>query len=297
MSSTPQNPSDDVPATADSTPEKPVQQPPTSSPFGASAGTLGQHAAPRPYPPAETTDAPVPARQFAASPPPPPASPPPSPAPSMPPMTPSAAPMASASEPAGPPVDAEPQRVQRELPEPPARRGFARHLLATVLGLVVTPFAVLLIGVGTSRLADIAGTNEMGTDMLGTTLLVIGLVMLAVLVLLGVWSPAVPVVGGLVWGIGLGVAYLSVPGAMEDAAQAMTSDGKIPVAIDQLAEAGMNGYLLVLGTLLVAAGLATSLARRRGRRWAERTAVAERARAQALADDLPDSQTGARIPR
>lgn len=293
MSSTPQNPSDDVPAAADSTPDKPVQQPPTSPPFGASAGTLGQHAAPRPYPPAETTDAPVPGREFA----PPPPAPPAPPASSMPPMTPAPVPMASASEPAGPPVDAEPQRVQRELPEPPARRGFARHLLATVLGLVVTPFALLLIGVGTSRLADIAGTNEMGTDMLGTTLLVIGLVMLAVLVLLGVWSPAVPVVGGLVWGIGLGVAYLAVPGAMQDAAQAMTSDGTIPVAIDQLAEAGMNGYLLVLGTLLVAAGLATSLARRRGRRWAEQTAVAERARAQALADEMPDSQTGARIPR
>lgn len=286
MSSTPQNPRDDVPAAADSTPDKPVQQPPTSPPFGAPAETFGQHAAPRPYPPAETTDAPVPARQFAAP-------PPPAPAPSPPPMTPmTPAPTA----PAGPPVDAEPQRVQREVPEPPARRGFARHLLATVLGLVVTPFALLLIGVGTSRLADIAGTNDMGTDLLGTTLLVVGLVMLAVLVLLGVWSPAVPIVGGLVWGIGLGVAYLTVPGAMEDAAQAMTSDGSVPVAIDQLAEAAMSGYLLVLGTLLVAAGLATSLARRRGRRWAERTAVAERARAEALADDMPDSPTGARIP-
>jgi len=279
MSSTPQNPRDDVPAAADSTPDKPVQQPPTSPPFGASAGAFGQHAAPRPYPPAETTDAPAPARQFAAP-------PPSAPAPSAPPMTP------APTAPAGPPVDAEPQRVQRELPEPPARRGFARHLLAIVLGLVVTPFAVLLIGVGTSRLADVAGTNEMGTDWLGTTLLVVGLVMLAVLVLLGVWSPAVPIVGGLVWGIGLGVAYLAWPGPMEDAAQSMTSDGSVPVAIDQLAQAAMNGYLLVLGTLLVAAGLATSLARRRGRRWAERTAVAERAQAEALADGLPDSQTG-----
>src|SRR5665648_987687 len=243
MSSTPQNPRDDVPAAADSTPDKPVQQPPTSPPFGAPAETFGQHAAPRPYPPAETTDAPVPARQFAAP-------PPPAPVPSTPPMAP--APPAPTA-PAGPPVDTEPQR---ELPEPPARRGFARHLLAIVMGLV----------------------------------------MLAVLVLLGVWSPAVPIVGGLVWGIGLGVAYLAWPGAMEDAAQSMTSDGSVPVAIDQLAEAAMSGYLLVLGTLLVAAGLATSLARRRGRRWAERTAVAERARADALADDMPDSQTGARIP-
>ncbi len=286
MSSTPENPRDDVPAAADSTPDEPVKQPPTSPPFGAPAGAFGQHAAPRPYPPAETADAPVPARQFAA------------PAP----MTPAresagATPTTVPTAPAEPPVDAEPQRVQRELPEPPARRGFARHLLAIVLGLVVTPFAVLLIGVGTSRLADVAGTNEMGTDWLGTTLLVIGLVMLAVLVLLGVWSPAVPIVGGLVWGIGLGVAYLAWPGAMEDAAQSMTSDGSVPVAIDQLAEVAMSGYLLVLGTLLVTAGLATSLARRRGRRWAERTAVAERARSEALADDMPDSQTGAQVAR
>src|SRR5674476_947292 len=52
------------PAAADSTPDEPVQQPPTSPPFGAPAETFGQHAAPRPYPPAETTDAPVPARQL-----------------------------------------------------------------------------------------------------------------------------------------------------------------------------------------------------------------------------------------
>jgi hypothetical protein len=179
------------------------------------------------------------------------------------------------------PVD----RPRRELPEPPAKPGIGRHLLAGVLGLVLTPFAMLLIGVGTSRLADIAGTNDMGTDLLGTSLLALGLGLLAAIVLLGAWSTVLPIVGGLVWGVGLGLAYLMFPVTMEDSAAAMTTNGSVPVAIEQLADAAMAGYLLVLGTLMVAAGIATGIARRGGRRWAERVAVAERARADAARGD------------
>jgi hypothetical protein len=168
-----------------------------------------------------------------------------------------------------------------------------RHLLAALLGLVLTPFALTLIGIGTGRLADIAGTTDMGTDLLGGTLLSLGVVMLVVIVLLGVWSAALPVVGGLVWGVGLGVAYLVVPTAMRDGAEAMTADGAVPVEVEQLADTGMSGSLLVLGALLVAAGLATSLARRRGRRFAERVAVAERARADAEREDAQRRTWGA----
>jgi hypothetical protein len=152
------------------------------------------------------------------------------------------------------------------------------HLLAALLGLVLTPFALTMVGIGTGRLADIAGTSDMGTDLLGGTLLSLGVLMLAVIVLLGTWSAALPIVGGLVWGVGLGAAYLIFPTAMRDGAEAMTAEGTVPVEVEQLADAGMNGSLLVLGALLVAAGLAVSLARRRGRRFAERVAVADRAR-------------------
>lgn len=251
---------------------------------GAAEPPAGQHAAPRPYPPsAPSSDRPPdpvtasrPERQQppAGAATPPPGGPPP------------AAP--AADERAEHRTDARRAQTEppaRDLPEPPSRPGAGRHLLAALLGLVLTPFALTLVGIGNGRLADIAGTSDMGTDLLGGTLLGLGVLMLAVIVLLGVWSVALPIVGGLVWGIGLGVAYLVVPTAMRDGAEAMTTDGSVPVEVEQLADAGMNGSLLVLGTLLVAAGLATSLARRRGRRWAEQVAVAERARADAERQD------------
>lgn len=166
------------------------------------------------------------------------------------------------------------------LPEVPRRPGFGRRLIGALLGFVLTPVALTMTGIGTARLADIAGTSDMGTDLLGGTLLTIGVVMLAVIVLLGIWTTSVPIVGGLVWGVALGLAYLIVPGAMQDGAEAMTADRNVPEAIDQVADAGMSGYLVVLGFILVAAGLATTLARRSGRRFAERTAQVERARAE-----------------
>lgn len=185
--------------------------------------------------------------------------------------------------------DDEAMQARRDLPEPPPKPGLGRHVLGAVVGLVLTPFALLLVGIGTARLADIAGTEDMSSDILGATLLLLGAALLAVIVLLGAWSAAVPIVGGLVWGIGLGTAYLVVPGVMEDAVQAMTADRTVPAAVDQLANGVMSGNLVVIGALLVAAGLATAIARRRGRRWAERVAAAETARADADRERLDEA--------
>ena len=264
-------------------PAVPAREPAGPAVPAAPAPGTGQHAAPRPYPPSpgdqagaapSTTSTPPGASwspgQGAAQR--PASSPPPSAAPSTaPPPTQTGGPDAHGAA----TVREEPVR---DLPEPPARPGMGRHLLAALLGLVLTPFALTLVGIGTGRLADIAGTTDMGTDLLGGTLLSLGVLMLAVIVLLGVWSAALPIVGGLVWGVGLGAAYLVVPTAMRDGAEAMTADGNVPVEVEQLANAGMSGSLLVLGALLVAAGLAVSLARRQGRRFAERVSLADRAR-------------------
>ena len=94
-----------------------------------------------------------------------------------------------------------------------------------------------------------------------------------------------------------GPAYTPVPQPKVGRFQAMTSDGSVPAAMEQLAEAATSGYLLVLGTLLVAAGLAISFARRGGRRWAERVATAERAHAEAAREVMPRSATGVQDPR
>jgi hypothetical protein len=168
---------------------------------------------------------------------------------------------------------------RRDLPEPPRKPGFGRHLLGVLLGLVLTPVALLLVGIGTSRLSEVA-SGSATTDALGLTLLVLGAVLLAVIVLLGAWSPAVPITGGLVWGVALGLAYLVVPDAMADAVDQMLGDRVLPAAVEQLTDSAMSGQLLVTGTLLVAAGIATAVARRIGRRWAERRVAAEQARAE-----------------
>ena len=171
------------------------------------------------------------------------------------------------------------------LPEPPPRPGAGRHFLGTLLGLALTPVALLLIGIGTARLADVAVADEAMTDVLGLTLLIVGVVLLAVIVLLGAWSPMVPIAGGLVWGIGLGVAFLVVPTTMSDRLEGMSADNVVPGGVEQLAENAMSGSLLVTGTLLVAAGIAAARARRRGRRWAEGVAAAREARTEARAVD------------
>lgn len=180
-------------------------------------------------------------------------------------------------EPAEPVLPAGEYRSRRDVPEAPAKPGVGRHLLGVLLGLLVTPVGLLLVGVGIARLADIAGTDDMGTDALGLSLLIGGLLILAVVVLLGIWTPALPITGGAVWGVGLGAAYLAVPDALQDLVESMTGD--VPAPADQLARTAMSGYLVVVGTLVLAAGIATAVGRRRGRRWAEQVAAAERARA------------------
>lgn len=260
--------------------------PETTSTLPADVERTGAHAAPRPYPPSAPTNPTTP---------------------TTPPLAPFGAPDAGAAPTHGthdryastdaPDSTATPSHTDttsvpapmaapvavatQPLPERPAKPGFGRHLLAIVLGLVLTPFALLLVGIGTSGLAEIAGKEDVSADILSLTLLLAGVAVLAAVVLLGAWSPAMPIAGGLVWGVTLGVAYLVMPNRMANSAESLTSDGSVPESIEQLADAAMSGYLLVLGILLVAAGIAAGIARRTGRRWAEAVAVADRARAEA----------------
>lgn len=159
-----------------------------------------------------------------------------------------------------------PERADAEALEPPSKPGFGRHVLGVVVGLVLTPFAFLLTGIGAARLADIAGTSRMGTDTLGVVLLALGVLLLAVLVLLGAWTATVPITGGIVWGLGLGVAYLVAPRDLEATVE-NASGGTVPAAMDQFAQSAMSGMLLLVGVLLLAAGIAAAVARGAGRRY------------------------------
>ncbi|WP_149203651.1 hypothetical protein [Actinotalea subterranea] len=167
--------------------------------------------------------------------------------------------------------------ARRDLPERPSRPGIGRHLLGVLLGLVLTPVALLLVGIGVERLRDATGNDGPASDALGLTLLGLAVLLLVVVVLLGVWSPAVPLTGGLVWGVALGVMYLFLPGVVEDVMAVVAGGRVLPAAADELGDHARSGALLVTGGLLVAAGLVAGLARRAGRRWAQGVATADAA--------------------
>lgn len=274
----------------------------------ADRAAMGQHAAPRPTPPPpgsrpDATDVPAgprtgeaagppAAQQPAAAPGAAPAEPPSAPPPGTPATRPTPPPPPTSDATRaddGPradsrPLDDRPLEERHDLPEAPDKPGVGRHLLGVLLGLLLTPVALLLTAIGTARLSEVAGTADMGTDTLGIAMLVIGLALLAVIVLLGAWTPALPITGGVVWGLGLGIAYLVVPGIMQDTVENLFG-GSTPAAAEELADTAMSGQLVLVGTLLLAAGLATAFARRRGRRWAEGVAEAEAARTRAVAGE------------
>lgn len=175
------------------------------------------------------------------------------------------------------------------LPEASRPPGWGRRVGGALVGLVLTPVAFLLTGVGSARLAEATGATAQA-DALGTALLVLGVLVLAALALLGAWSPAAPVAGGLVWGLGVGTAAVVRPGRFEELAERLGVAGA-PAATEQFARSASGGLLLVVGALLLAAGIAAALARRTGRRAAVEAAAAEAAAA-AAAQGAPGSGTG-----
>jgi hypothetical protein len=178
---------------------------------------------------------------------------------------------------------------EHDLPEPPSRPGVGRHLLGVLVGLALTPVAVLAWALpATGGLGWPDGTT--GDPLLGWVVMVVGLALLALVVLLGRWSPAVPITGGAVWGVGLGLAYLIVPGPIDDAAGQLGGVRAVEDAVDILTGAARGGLLLTLGVLLLSAGIATGWARRAGRRWAQAVDAVELERLERRAAGRPSGE-------
>ncbi len=116
-------------------------------------------------------------------------------------------------------------------------------------------------------------------DVTNLSLMVVGLVLLASAALLGMWSPAVPLTGGLAWGSAS--ACCTSAGPRWSRAGSTRRTRTRPGTLDQLVSTLNDGTWLALGILLTAAGIATGVARRLGRRFGERTALATQARLEA----------------
>lgn len=155
-------------------------------------------------------------------------------------------------------------------PTPVAPRGvgFGGHLLGALFGLVLGPLAVLVAGLGQSRIVHAyAEPQPEWVQGLGITLVALGAVLLIGVVLLGLWTAAVPITGGAVV-TAVGLTFMVIPErAYTEALRLFRTDAN-SVTVVNLATEGVSGVVLLLGVLLLTAGIAISVSRVIGRRRA-----------------------------
>ncbi len=172
------------------------------------------------------------------------------------------------------PDAAEPEVDVFPAAEPPRRVGIGAHLLGVLVGLVAGPVAVLVAGLGESRIV-LAYTPPQTAwiDALGTTLVALGALLLIIVVLLGLWTATVPITAGAVV-TAAGLTFLIVPErAYTEVLRLFRTDANA-LTVGQLDLQGVSGVVLLLGVLLLAAGIAIAVARRGGRRYGRLLAAA-----------------------
>ncbi|RSM54163.1 hypothetical protein DMH03_35555 [Amycolatopsis sp. WAC 01376] len=137
------------------------------------------------------------------------------------------------------------------------------RVLSALGGVLLTPVALGLVIYGGSRLQRMyAQAYTVGEDPLGLVMLIVGGLLLLGVALLGALSGLGPVIGGLVWGVVPGLTtFLGGPSVMST----MYDLGGRELGVGLVTWLVM-GALFASGFLLVGAGLAGTLARRRPNR-------------------------------
>jgi hypothetical protein len=149
---------------------------------------------------------------------------------------------------------------------PPRGVGFGGHVLGVLFGLILAPLSVLVAGLGESRIVLAYGPPRTAwIDGLGTTLVVLGAVLLIGVVILGLWTAAVPITGGAVV-TALGLLYVVIPETTYRETLRLFKTDANALTVDQLAVQGVSGVVLLLGVLVLTAGIAIAIARSAGRR-------------------------------
>lgn len=159
----------------------------------------------------------------------------------------------------------------RLFPDPNAPRSTSvgSHILGIIVGLVLAPVGVAVLLLGESRIlqAQVGGWDA-STEVLGIVLVSLGLLLLGCVLLLALWTPAVPITGGAVLTLA-GMVYLYLPSvAREQTLNILTSSGW-RLTVTQVTVAGTSGMVLAAGFLLLLAGIVAGAARRRGVRLGE----------------------------
>lgn len=173
---------------------------------------------------------------------------------------------------AGPePTTPQPAAEEELFPDPNAPRSTSvgTHVVGAIVGLVLGPVAAGTLLIGQARILEAQASGWTATvDTLGIVLVGIGLLLLGWVVLLGTWTPAVPITAGLVLSV-LGGISLIAPGIARDLTLQYVDSAGWHLTITQVLVSGSSGTLLTAGFLVLLSGFVAAAARRRGVRLGE----------------------------
>jgi len=177
-----------------------------------------------------------------------------------------AASVASAPQTRPAPITPEPEDDGRLFPDPnaPSSPTLGSRILGILVGLVLAPISVGVLLLGESQILESQVDGwDATTSVFGIVLVTLGLLLLGCVLLLGVWTAAVPITGGALL-TAAGAVYLYAPSlAREQTLTILSSTGWRPTIV-QVTVAATSGMVIAVGFLLLLAGLVIASARRRG---------------------------------
>ncbi|CAN5187060.1 hypothetical protein BH11ACT1_BH11ACT1_28160 [soil metagenome] len=157
------------------------------------------------------------------------------------------------------------------VPEPVAPRatGFGGHVWGVLIGVLATAVALPLALVGQGRILAVqsGGSSDSwdaSLDRWGIALVTAAVLLLAVVVYLGVRTAAAPISGGILATVA-GALFLYAPGIARNETMRWLATTNSRETVSHATVAGTSGTILLVGFLLLMAGVATAGAKRRGR--------------------------------
>jgi hypothetical protein len=135
----------------------------------------------------------------------------------------------------------------------------ARHLTCLLVGLILTPAGIGLLAYGGNRYLRMLTTTEFEHDTRGLAALAGGGLVLLIVACLGAWSPAGPLLCGLVYGLAPAAIFLAVP---DDAVDWVVDAPVVSTGVESgtLSLLAVGGFLAI-GATLVGGGFAAALRR------------------------------------
>ncbi|HEX5331702.1 MAG TPA: hypothetical protein VFW79_03585 [Cellulomonas sp.] len=157
------------------------------------------------------------------------------------------------------------------VPEPVAPRatGFGGHVWGVLIGVLATGAALALALVGQGRILAVQAGGasdswDASLDRWGIGYVTAAVLLLAVVVYLGARTAAAPISGGILATVA-GAVFLYAPGIARNETMRWLATTNSRDTVSHATVAGTSGTILLVGFLLLMAGVATVAAKRRGR--------------------------------